>query len=224
MGGGGGGGAGAACRWSDAAVWAGRRRQHHGLAARDLGGHRQHEGAAGQHCGATGHVDAHCRAQAQAQAHPSQQSAPQPGCGGSTDRATMPPAWHPADPSLPPRPPWLRVWKHGRICLAPHPPTPCGGAPPPALMARVTRRHRTPGMVSTLVSPPRCASWKARMLLYAVSKAAVTSGSSCGSGSSCTAQATRARSRLGRRAARPHNPAAASTHGGGGGAGRGLRA
>lgn len=56
-------------------------------------------------------------------------------------------------------------------------------------MGRVTRRHVTPGMVVTLMSLLRCASWKARMLLYATSKDAVTSAGSDGHGRSCRAGA-----------------------------------
>lgn len=52
-------------------------------------------------------------------------------------------------------------------------------------MGRVTRRHRTPGIVSTSSGGACCAAWNARMLLNAASKAAVLSASSCTSGSSC---------------------------------------
>jgi len=56
-----------------------------------------------------------------------------------------------------------------------------GGAP----IGRVTRRQRTPGIVSTSTSSARCAAWNARMLSYAVSNAAALSVSSRGSGSAC---------------------------------------
>lgn len=46
-------------------------------------------------------------------------------------------------------------------------------------------RHLTPGMVSTSIGALCWASWKALMLLYATSNAAVTSGGSTGSGSDC---------------------------------------
>jgi hypothetical protein len=54
-------------------------------------------------------------------------------------------------------------------------------------MGRDTRRHTTPGMVSTdsSVSLSFCAWWNWRMLSYATSNAAFTSGSSSGSGRSC---------------------------------------
>lgn len=61
---------------------------------------------------------------------------------------------------------------------------PPGTYTPTALIGRVTRRQVTPGIVSTLMSPPRCASWKARMLAYATSNARVTSSGSSGQGRS----------------------------------------
>lgn len=52
-------------------------------------------------------------------------------------------------------------------------------------MGRVTRRQRTPGMVSTSGSGCCWASWNALMLAKATSNAALTSGSSSGAGRSC---------------------------------------
>ena len=52
-------------------------------------------------------------------------------------------------------------------------------------MGRDTRRQRTPGIVSTASSGACWAAWKARMLLYAWSKASRLSWSSCASPSSC---------------------------------------
>lgn len=52
-------------------------------------------------------------------------------------------------------------------------------------MGLVTLRQTTPGMVSTVRSFGIWASWKALMLLYATSKASVTSLGSTGAGKSC---------------------------------------
>ena len=64
---------------------------------------------------------------------------------------------------------------------------PPGTYRPTAPMGLETRRHLTPGMVSTSTSArPACAWWNAAMLSYAMSKAALTSSSSSGSGRSDT--------------------------------------
>ena len=53
-------------------------------------------------------------------------------------------------------------------------------------MGRDILRQVTPGMVSTDRASPCWALWKVLMLLKATSKAALASGSSLGSGRSCS--------------------------------------
>mmetsp|Transcript_18129 Transcript_18129/g.45026 ORF Transcript_18129/g.45026 Transcript_18129/m.45026 type:complete len:268 (+) Transcript_18129:734-1537(+) len=68
---------------------------------------------------------------------------------------------------------------------------PPGTYSPTAPMGRLTRRQRTPGMVSTSTSATSfCASWNFLMFSYAMSNAALTSASSTGSGKSATATMT----------------------------------